>query len=83
MLNAIPIIGWLISFITTVSLSLAFWICWSVGNIGKTYFYFLPNIYQDISFWNCVGLFITISILKGTLIPSIFKVSNKQEVKSN
>jgi len=82
MLNSLPIIGWLISFIATTSLSLAFWVCWSVGGIGTKYFYFLPDTYQDISFWNCVGLFIVISILKGTLIPKIFKVSNNQEVKS-
>ena len=81
MLNSLPIIGWLISFVTTTSLSLAFWVCWSVGGIGKTYFYFLPDTYQDIPFWNCVGLFIVISIRKGALTPEVFKISNNQENK--
>ncbi len=81
MINSIPFLGWMISAVCTVSLAIPFWLCWSVGGIGETYFYFVPEQFQTIPFWRCVGLFIVISILKGTLIPKLFSVSNSQEVK--
>jgi len=81
MINKIPFIGWLFSSIAAVSLSIPFWICWTWGGIGKKYFYWIPEIYQAISFWNCVGLFIVIAILKGTLIPKLCSVSNDNTQK--
>lgn len=75
MINKIPFLGWLLSFCASVSLSIPFWICWTVCGIGRTYFYFVPEVYQVIPFWNCVGLFIVISIVKGTLVPTIASVS--------
>jgi len=78
MINKLPIIGWLLSTVGAVSLAVPFWICWTVCNTGSRYFYFLPEVYRSIPFWNCVGLFIVIAIIKGTIIPKIFHVSNSQ-----
>lgn len=83
MWNKIPFLGWFLSAVGATSLSVPFWICWTWGGIGKRYFYFLPEVFQVISFWNCVGLFVTIAILKGTLVPKIFSVSNSQSVNKN
>jgi hypothetical protein len=80
-INKIPIIGWILSTVGAVSLAIPFWICWSVCNVGKTYFYFIPEVFQDIPFWNCVGLFIVIAIIKGTFTPKLFNVSNTQTQK--
>lgn len=71
MLNAIPIIGWLLSLLFSVSVSVPFWFLWTLNNFGTEYFSFLPEKYQTIPFWDCVGLFIIVSILKGTLMPSV------------
>lgn len=81
MLNAIPFIGWIISAITAVSLAIPFWFCWTVMDVGEKYFYFIPETYQSIPFWECVYLFIVIAILKGTLIPRLFHTSNTIENK--
>ena len=79
MINAIPLLGWLLSFVFSVSLALPFWICWTNCKIGETYFYFLPVVFQSISFWHCVGLFLCISILKSVLIPKIVEVNSKAD----
>ena len=79
MINKLPIVGWFLSAVAAVSLAIPFWICWTVCNVGKVYFYFLPPVYQEIPFWSCVGLFITIAIIKGTLVPKLFSVSNTQK----
>jgi len=69
MINIIPIVGWLLSFIFTVSLSIPMWLCWSYWGMGAKYFYWLPLIYQYIPFWEMVMLFVCIDILRGTLLP--------------
>lgn len=81
MINVIPIVGWLISFVFSASLSVPFWFCWTRCGLGAKYFYWLPDIYLHIPFWNCVGLFIVISILKNALTPKLVDVSqtNKKE----
>lgn len=76
MINKLPIIGWLLSFVASVSLSIPFWICWTHYGIGAKYFYWLPEVYQHIPFWNCVGLFIVLSIIKG-LAKSIYDQRSK------
>jgi hypothetical protein len=81
MINKLPIIGWILSAIGATSLAIPFWICWTYMGIGEKYFYFIPEVYLNIPFWNCVGLFIVIKILYGTLIPRIFYVSNTQTVE--
>ena len=81
MLNAIPIIGWLLSLLFSISLAIPFWIAWTVCGIGETYFYFLPKVYHAIGFWACVGLFMVLSILKAVLVPRLASVSNDSSSK--
>lgn len=76
-LNAIPVLGWLLSFTLTVSTAIPFWICWTVCGIGETYFQFLPPVYRHIPFWNAVGLFIVIGILKSLLTPHFATVTQR------
>ncbi len=78
MINKIPFLGWILSFLASIGLSVPFWYFWTHWKLGFIYFYFLPDIYKSIPFWNCVGLFIIIAILKGTLIPKIFSINNNQ-----
>jgi hypothetical protein len=70
MIFAIPFVGWIIGVLVAISMAIPFWLCWSVWGIGEKYFYFLPEVYRYIGFWNCVGLSIVISILKSTFYPS-------------
>jgi len=78
MLNKIPFIGWVLSALAAVGLAVPFWLCWSIGGVGEKYFYWLPEVYQFIPFWECVALFIVIAILKTTvisMIPKLFSIS--------
>jgi hypothetical protein len=83
MINKLPLIGWIISFISSASLSVPFWICWTVCNIGETYFYFVPKVYQSIQFWDCVGLFVVLGILKGLLTFKLVSVSQTVNKEGN
>lgn len=78
MINKIPIVGWGLAIIAAVGLAVPFWFCWTLCGVGEEFFYFIPGVYQKISFWNCIGLFIVIAIIKGTLVPRLFSVSNSQ-----
>ena len=83
MLNSFPVIGWLIDFGFKASMSVPFWFIWTYFGLGKKYFYFLPEVYQSVPFWHCVGLFIVIPIAYAIIIPRIVSVSqtnnNKEE----
>lgn len=81
MINAIPLLGWLVSAFINISLAIPFWLCWTVAGIGERYFYWAPEPYRVIPFWHCVGLFIVISILKYALTPQFASVeqTNKKE----
>ncbi|KKP78725.1 MAG: hypothetical protein UR78_C0016G0019 [Candidatus Moranbacteria bacterium GW2011_GWF2_35_39] len=75
MLNAIPIVGWLLDLIFKTSLALPFWLMWTKFGLGGKYFYFLPQIYHEPSFLNCLGLFIAVPILYRIFIPTLVSVS--------
>jgi len=81
MINSIPVIGWLLSLVFTISSSIPFWIIWTHFGLGSRYAYWLPEVYQSIPFWHCVGLFIVISILKSSLTPKFANVTQKNESK--
>lgn len=83
MINAIPVFGWLLSLAFNVSMAVPFWICWTVFGIGRTYFSFLPEPWQVIPFWSCVGLFISVSIIKTVFIPKLVDVSNSTDKKDD
>lgn len=74
-MNGIPVVGWLLSLIFNISTSVPFWVIWTACGIGKKYFYFLPEVYQSIGFWECVGLFTIIGILKQILTPKFVSVA--------
>ena len=80
MINSIPILGWCLSVIINISLAIPFWACWSWYGIGEVYFYFLPEVYLNPSFFDCVFFFIVVSILKG-LVPTLS--SNTQKVNND
>lgn len=79
MINKIPVIGWILSAAASVSLSVPFWYVWTLCGIGEKYFYWLPSVYQSVPFGDCVGLFISISILKAALTPKLASVDNSNE----
>ncbi len=75
MINGIPVVGWLLDFAYKVSLAIPFYIIWTGFGIGDKYFSFLPEVYRDPGFWNCVGLFIVMPILYGIFVPKLISVS--------
>ena len=81
MLNTIPIIGWLLDLLVKISLALPFWVIWTLGGIGETYFDFLPTQFHAIPFWHCVGIFITVPIIKLIFVPKFVSVDQSVEKK--
>ena len=74
MINKLPLIGWFFSLVANVSLSVPFWLFWTVFGLGRHYFYFVPATYFDIPFWHCVGLFLILGIFKG-MLPELVHVT--------
>jgi hypothetical protein len=52
-----------VTVIIFVALAIPFWFFWTFTGLGKMYFYFLPTVYQEIPFLNCIGLSVLVSIL--------------------
>ena len=77
-MNQIPIIGWTLSFLMNCSLAVPFWICWTVCGIGQSYFDWLPPRWQSIPFWNTVGIFICLSVVR-SIVPNLIHVSQTNE----
>jgi hypothetical protein len=74
-ISSIPVVGWILAPIFSACLAIPFFVLWNWFEIRK-FFYFLPDVYLNIGFLQCVGLFIIISILKVILLPS-FNIKNK------
>jgi len=82
MLNAIPVVGWLLDLIFKASLALPFWLAWTVFGLGGKYFYFLPQVYHAPGFFNCLGLFIAVPIFYRIFIPTLVSVSQVNNNKT-
>ena len=76
-LNALPFVGWLLALVFNVSMAIPFWIVWTLCGVGQKYFYFVPEVYQSIGFFESVGLFTVIGILKPLLTPNLVSVTQK------
>jgi hypothetical protein len=77
----IPFIGWLFDLCLKITLSIPFWFIWTVCGLGKKYFFFLPEQFQSIPFWHCVGLFMAIPILLLIITPQFATVEQKVKQK--
>ena len=80
MINAIPLIGWFLSVFFSAAMAVPFWLIWTVGGYGRTYAYWLPEVYLTVGFWDCVWIFIAASILKAVFLPR-FAGSNTNNSK--
>ena len=74
-MNAVPVIGWIISFAINMSLAIPFWVCWTWFQIGETYFDFLPYRWHVIPFWHCIGIFISIAVVKIVCTPKLATIN--------
>ncbi len=63
-MNSLPVIGWLLDLGFKTSMAVPFWIVWTKLGVGAKFFYFLPEIYLEAGFWETVGVFIVLGILK-------------------
>lgn len=70
----IPFFGWIVSPIVSACLAFPFYILWHWCDI-KEFFPFLPANYQNIGFWQLVGLFLVVSMAKSIALPKV-SVSN-------
>lgn len=71
----IPIIGWIIAIVVDTFAAIPTYFLWNY--IAPKYIYQLPEVYQNIPFWDIVWLFMLISILKSTFYPKTsFEIKN-------
>ena len=75
MLNAIPFVGWIVSTFVAFCLAVPFWFIWTACGIGQTFAYWLPAVYLHPGFWQCVGLFMVVSIIKAVFVPKLTQIS--------
>ena len=75
MLNNIPVVGWIIDFILKTSMAVPFYTVWTMFGMGAKYFSFLPAVYLSPSFWDCVGVFIVVAIIKYVFVPTIVSMT--------
>lgn len=68
-LMAIPVLGWFIAILIGLCWSIPFYFLWN--SVAPTYFYWLPRVYHQLPFWDCVKLTLTISMMKVLLFPTM------------
>lgn len=57
-----------------MSLAVPFYFIWNA--LASTYFYWLPEVYQELPYWHIVGLSMIIPIFKMMVVPKFASVSN-------
>lgn len=62
-----PIWVWVAGTLILFALSFVFWFVWTICEIGRKYFDFLPERLQAPGFWAVLGILICVSIL-GNLV---------------
>ena len=67
MLNFIPVIGWLLSFVFAFCIAIPFTILWNW--LAPIYAYWLPELYQQLPFFHVVGLFMLMPMVKFLISP--------------
>ena len=76
MINKLPVLGWIISFILNTSLAVPFWFIWTYCEFGSFYFgEWIPQRFESIPVWNIVGLFIVLGIFRH-ILPTFIAVNN-------
>jgi hypothetical protein len=68
MIMLLPVVGWLIAFVFMFFLSIPFYWLWNT--LAPVYFYWLPKVYLELPFMDCVWLMMLITILKLVLLPN-------------
>ena len=77
-MNGIPILGWLLSLAIHMSFAVPFWIAWTKYELGEKFFYFLPEVYYNVGYWEIIGVFTCTSILKRMLTPKFSRTDYAQ-----
>lgn len=76
----IPIIGWLIGFVFMTFMSVPFYFLWNA--MAPEYFAtFITDEWLNIPFWDCVWLFMLLSILKHAVLGGVFNKNIEMEKK--
>ena len=69
----------LLSFLACTFLAVPFYFLWN--HLAPIYFCFLPTAYIHLSFWDCVWLFMVLSIIKAVIFPYRFSSNSSSEEK--
>lgn len=69
----IPVFGWLVGLLGATLSAVPFWFMWTYCELGKLYFNFLPIQFHSLPFWDIVGLFLVVNILKYWVLPKFYK----------
>lgn len=85
MWSLIPIVGWFGGALFATIGAIPFWFLWTYCELGRLYFNFLPVQFHSLPFWDTVGLFLVISVIKFWVAPKFYqhdyKAFNKKDEK--
>ena len=77
MLWLVPIFGPLLGFVFMFFLAIPFYYLWN--DLAPMYFYWLPQVYLQLPFWDCVWLMMLTGMLKLILLPRFVTVGKKSD----
>lgn len=60
--------------IASFVLAIPFYVCWTLYGIGGAYFFFLPSAWHSIPYMKCVGMFLSVFILRFVFVPRLVVV---------
>lgn len=72
-MNGIPVLGWLLSLAIHMSFAFPLWVAWTKNEIGEKFFYFLPEVYYNVGYWEIVGILTCVTILNRALTPRFYQ----------
>lgn len=77
----IPVIGWVVGFVMQVSAAIPLYIAWNA--VAPIYFgrWLYPE-WLNIPFWHMVGLIVSVSIIKGVVLPSFSNTTLNRDSKT-
>lgn len=77
MIFILPVIGWAVGILLCLLMAIPLYFAWNW--MVPTYFYFLPEVWHVIPFWDMVWLIALVTMVKWIVIPSRFVPFDKND----
>ena len=79
-LHYVPVLGTAVAFLINTLLAIPFYLLWNY--LCPIYFSWMPDVWHQIPFWDCVWLFMLVGILR-MLVPKFSSSSSSVDKESD